>query len=322
MPYSASSSSSGYTLTQPRTGQTGTVPNTKSAPGVNDWSSYRMALPMTAYTSNMAGYASGSSRYNVADYVPLARSSFPRPYDIYRLTAHVNVDLLNFLHSNEESFEARLMAGGYVGYGSSLGARMVPNTTAMHLPTASYTSHHVSQPSVPPKPPLDERTTRKARRLAAFESGALPRSAKLRPVEVEGRGRMLLDFSEETATSHDSAPGNSQNTPADLNRDGAGATLPWPDEQFPWNLRNHERIQQARLERERQLRCIERFLDFASDEEEEEESDAAIFREAGYYVVKTDHSSKANVEPASNACCNAAVLDVLTPSRATRSHPL
>ncbi|VDB96873.1 unnamed protein product [Peniophora sp. CBMAI 1063] len=264
---------------------TPTTGSAKSAAGANDWSSYRMALP-SAYAGALAGYASGSSK----------------PYDIYRLTAHVNVDLLNFLHSNEESFEARLMAGGYVGYGSSLGARTLP-TAAMYPPiSAPSTSYHAPQPYVPLYPPPDERTMRKRRRLDAFRRTTPPKPGNLRPVTVEGRGRMLMDFAEENEILQRLAQRNPTNEPADPPRQAPSERLAWPDEQFPWNLRNHERIQSDRAKREHELRCIERFLDEASDEEEEEEPDEVVFREAGYYSVierSPEPSLKLDVEGSS-----------------------
>ncbi|KZV60756.1 hypothetical protein PENSPDRAFT_328319 [Peniophora sp. CONT] len=246
---------------------------------------------------------------------------FFRPYDIYRLTAHVNVDLLNFLHSNEESFEARLMAGGYVGYGSSPGARMTPNMS-MHPPMfAASHSHTPSQLYAPSQPPPDEHTIRKRRRLDAFQHATLPRPSNLRPVNVEGRGRMLLDFAEGDETLRQATSHASRIVRADTRSDASSESLTWPDEQFPWNIRNHERIQRERMERERQLRRIEHFLEVASDEEEEEESADAIYREAGYYVVEKDHPHEAEVEPSSGAAtpswmafAHGAQADSITPN--------
>ena len=91
------------------------------------------------------------------------------------------------------------MAGGYVGYGSSLGARVIPNTTMHPQTLASPVPYPTPQQHVPWNPPLDERNARKRRRLDVFRRETLPRPANLRPVDVAGRGRMLLDFAEAEA---------------------------------------------------------------------------------------------------------------------------
>lgn len=187
--------------------------------------------------------------------------------------------LFQFTPTSDESFEARLMAGGYAGYGSGYGATSTNNEIfPSHKPVAStssllnHTSNHDPRPISSTNTLANERTLRKERRLAAFRRGACLQTG-LRPVEVEGRGRILLDFneSEEDARRRTRRRRTRFESPQeDYTSWHTEPALNWPDEQFPWNLRALERREVERKEEERRLALIEKFLEDVSDDDEDE----------------------------------------------------
>lgn len=144
-----------------------------------------------------------------------------------------------------------------------------------------------------PEQPPSEKEIKKRKRLAAFKStGANPSNSKLRAVELEGKGRVILDLQPEEPAP----PATPEPTPvkkrANNRRKKKNAdVLPnkkaavdlealdehvekpnWPDTEFPWRLRTEERLESAKAEEEERLRWIERFLDRDSDDEDDGES--------------------------------------------------
>jgi len=137
---------------------------------------------------------------------------------------------------------------------------------------------------------LNEKELKKRKRLAAFHSEPSRSSSKLCAVELEGKGRVLIDIPVENHT----IPGTPEPSPS-KKRTGnrrkkkgtetasVGQKIPgffgnvedtlvkpnWPDSEFPWRLRTEERVEIAKAEQEERLRWIERFLDRDSDDEDD-----------------------------------------------------
>lgn len=113
---------------------------------------------------------------------------------------------------------------------------------------------------------------------------------KLHPVELEGRGRVLLDLPREEEVAPEPTPtkkrgGNrrkkkgSELTAKEKKALAVAAASEeflerpnWPDAEFPWRVRTEEREELARVEEEEKMRVIERFLDRNSDDEDSEDS--------------------------------------------------
>lgn len=141
--------------------------------------------------------------------------------------------------------------------------------------------------------PLTEKEIKKRKRLAAFRSESHSANSKLCAVELEGKGRVLVDV---PASAEQATPGSPEPTPSKkraTNRrkkkagegsidkrpsaivggpDDSSEKPNWPDAEFPWRLRTEERIELAKAEEEERLRCIERFLDRDSDDEDDVET--------------------------------------------------
>ncbi|KAL1699279.1 hypothetical protein EV121DRAFT_265319 [Schizophyllum commune] len=201
-----------------------------------------------------------------------------------------------FQETSEESFEESLMAGGYGRYRTADWVRApqpIPPMTQRLTPTPAATAPNNTDspenidPTPPPAP--TEKELRKRKRLAAFK-GESPvgntQPTKLMPVELAGKGRVLLDVlpSElpEANSASESTPkkkataGRRRKKPeerrtlaatvmtADLH---TGDRPNWPDAEFPWKLRTDEREEHARQEEEEKLKWIEKFLDRESDDE-------------------------------------------------------
>lgn len=145
------------------------------------------------------------------------------------------------------------------------------------------------------KRPPTEKELKKLKRLEAFRSNRSDgrQRAKLYPVELEGKGRVLLDIPNElpqTLVEPETSPAKKRNTRrkkkgAELTStdkkalvDAAAAMAAedlvdkpnWPDAEFPWRLRVEEREELAKAEEEERLKWIERFLDRDSDDDEPE----------------------------------------------------
>lgn len=140
---------------------------------------------------------------------------------------------------------------------------------------------------------LSDKELRKRRRLAAFgkASQSWLSTAKLQPVEVEGKGRVLLDtHAEDLPILRDASPNKKK--PARRKKKGVPEAVKeillgaersketgapnWPDSEFPWSLRVEEQNEKARATQEERLRWIEKFLDRDSDEEDDDEDEEIL----------------------------------------------
>ena len=139
---------------------------------------------------------------------------------------------------------------------------------------------------------LTEKELKKRKRLAAFRSEPSQGSSKLCAVELEGKGRVLIDIPTEDHTTgtpevlpSKKRTGNRRKKKgietASVGKKISGFfsnvedTLVkpnWPDSEFPWRLRTEERVEIAKAEQEERLRWIERFLDRDSDDDEDAKS--------------------------------------------------
>ncbi|KAI0932864.1 hypothetical protein AcW1_000138 [Taiwanofungus camphoratus] len=207
-----------------------------------------------------------------------------------------------FQETSEESFEQSLLAGGYPGYGSTntSGDPQTPinKGKASLSQRAMQWLHHATPGQPGPANTASEleadwipsdKEIRKRKRLAAFQdnTSASEPPMKLYPVEIEGKGRVLLNVSpEEIATQIDSPVrkrgyrrkkrGTVLNSPTKKGHvdealsDDTAVTQPnWVDSAFPWCMRSQERNEMARLEQEERLRHIERYLERDSDSDED-----------------------------------------------------
>jgi hypothetical protein len=129
------------------------------------------------------------------------------------------------------------------------------------------------------------------KRLAAFRDPTTPpaTSSKLYPVELEGKGRVLLDvlaaesgLTKETPPTKKRANQRSKKSAmADSSKDFSNHPNErveldrpnWPDSEFPWRFRLEERAQLAKAEEADRLKWIEKFFDRDSDQEDEEEEE-------------------------------------------------
>ncbi|KAF4607120.1 hypothetical protein EYR38_001178 [Pleurotus pulmonarius] len=197
-----------------------------------------------------------------------------------------------FQETSEESFEESLMAGGYGRYRTAEWVRQPQPLPSPQLAGPSNVVPLLEQEAEPTQKELQ-----KKRRLDAFrgERPAVPK-AKLLTVEVEGRGRIIMEASAEDSIPPPPEPSPSKKrsnarrkkkgtadqdialkvelaTVLGKSQEGRAAEGPnWPDTEFPWKLRTDERSQLKHLEEEERLKWIERFLDRDSDEEEEDGS--------------------------------------------------
>lgn len=205
-----------------------------------------------------------------------------------------------FQETSEESFEESLMAGGYGKY------RTVPerpSTPEMQQRTLEWLEQGTPLPGGVPStaaagPPADEKElgakeVLKRKRLAAFQSPSGP-PTKLRAVEVEGIGRVVMGAEEQAAVVPADEPPTTKRgkgrkkkllpvtrSPGkrkaglmleaeDTPIDGPG----WLDSEFPWSLRASERAEGERREQAERLKWIEKYLERESDDENVSDDDA------------------------------------------------
>ncbi|KAI0028080.1 hypothetical protein K488DRAFT_74048 [Vararia minispora EC-137] len=199
------------------------------------------------------------------------------------------IELFGFTETSEESFEERLMAGGYVGYGSTRGATDPPTTPVKSLNELLATS----APAATIKPEdsedvdetvLDERARRKRRRLQAFKSGRPKSKALLHPVELDGTGRVLIDLFVPEKVEPNEQPetpkrkGGRRRKPRPKGARAPPGHAPtgepglhWPDEKFPWSVRTSERKEVERMEEADNLKWVAVYLDSDASEDEDDE---------------------------------------------------
>ncbi|KAJ7604756.1 hypothetical protein B0H17DRAFT_1231231 [Mycena rosella] len=224
-----------------------------------------------------------------------------------------------FQETSDESFEESLMAGGYGRYVRLLlpslrlrTADWVRQPQPLVQPPAagpSTVAKRLEEPQV--ARPLTEKELRKRKRLEAFRSNETtntssdPHTSKLFPVNLEGKGRVLIDtlseehgfstFPVDPSPSKNGAAGKramaaankkvKKKTQEPSAREKkammlAAAALEdssekpnWPDAEFPWRLRTEERAEIAKEEGEQRMKWIEKFLDRDTDEEDVSEGE-------------------------------------------------
>ncbi|KDQ54986.1 hypothetical protein JAAARDRAFT_38098 [Jaapia argillacea MUCL 33604] len=210
-----------------------------------------------------------------------------------------------FQETSEESFEESLMAGGYPKYGTTPAYDLLLTPTksdtqwgSLNQRTLDWLQHSTPGPAGPSTGSRlesdlhpDEKDVKKRKRLAAFRESVQPVArGKLCPVYIEGKGRVLFDVpSEETPAVPEETPAKRRK----VRRKKRGTTVAavpleapsetgvqttvegpnWLDAEFPWSLRAQERVALAQAEDDERLRCIENFLERASDEESSEEEE-------------------------------------------------
>ncbi|GBE78683.1 hypothetical protein SCP_0115740 [Sparassis crispa] len=207
-----------------------------------------------------------------------------------------------FQETSEESFEQSLLAGGYPGYGytPAYGEPQTPDKKGKN-PLSQRAVQWLQQatpgqpgPSnVPSDPESDwvpsEKEILKRKRLAAFqdhpEISEPPK--KLHPVEIEGKGRLLLNVLPEDMPSQYETPAKKRGSRRRRRGGVASAkkrghvteSVPdqgevlkpdWPDSSFPWCMRVQERAETARLEQEERFKWIDRYLDSDQDSGDED----------------------------------------------------
>ncbi|KAI0668703.1 hypothetical protein C8Q78DRAFT_1045594 [Trametes maxima] len=213
-----------------------------------------------------------------------------------------------FQATSEETFEQSLLAGGYPGYGQSPGYKVPESQMPVSSTKGGRTAlsqralqwlHQASpgQPGpstvalvedVPVEEPdrvPNEKEVRKRRRLDLFRENIDRKEggAKLYPVELEGRGRVLLNVPPESPPAQAEVPvrkrvprpkkrRGGRRGVRDVHEDvGEPVELNWPDTVFPWCMRMQERTETAKMEEEERLKWIERFLDRESESDDEEQ---------------------------------------------------
>ncbi len=141
-------------------------------------------------------------------------------------------------------------------------------------------------------PPPTEKELKKRKRLDAFKSntGSHSGPSTLFPVELEGKGRVLLDIPNESlvADSPRKRGAARRRKKGELAKEVPVVPAPeehldspnWCDAEFPWRLRTEERTEAARLEERARLAIIETFLERDTDEEDNDEVNGAGSEEA------------------------------------------
>ena len=209
-----------------------------------------------------------------------------------------------FQETSEESFEESLMINGYAQRSGVSYNGQLSQTTLDWLrhPASATSSAHWSYPltvpSIPPSSgsPRTENEMRKRKRLESFLTPT-PCASKLRIVDVEGRGRILLNGEEEASARETTDCGNPVRQKRSLGRrnlkgSGNGKSSPlkrgivgppnksvdsgsvgpdWLDAEFPWSLKADQLVRAHWETQAEKMRWIEKFLDRNSDSESEGE---------------------------------------------------
>ncbi|KAI0274023.1 hypothetical protein BGY98DRAFT_997208 [Russula aff. rugulosa BPL654] len=228
------------------------------------------------------------------------------------------------------------MAGGYGGYGSTAPERATtPSAPSGVLewattltPGPQGPSSTITQEDRSPDGPTDEREARKRRRLDAFRRAPTRVKTSLHPVQVEGKGRVLLDVGTEevselleelqSSTAGKRRGGKKRRRGGPGSRGGKtrtvreeakpprpreGAPLDWPDEEFPWNVRTHERRELEAAQEADRMKWIRRFLDEDSDAASSEggaRDEYALPRESGRVDSPPPQQGRGKMVPLSN----------------------
>lgn len=121
-----------------------------------------------------------------------------------------------------------------------------------------------------------EKELKKRKRLEAFHTNCRRRS-KLTPIDIRGRGRMLLELPKESKAtiagnkrkrrSTDMAPSGDKTLDQGEELDAPN----WPDDEFPWKIRKQELSEAEKVLEDERLKWIEKFLDRDTDDEDDDE---------------------------------------------------
>ncbi|KAI8983205.1 hypothetical protein BD414DRAFT_490248 [Trametes punicea] len=214
-----------------------------------------------------------------------------------------------FQATSEETFEQSLLAGGYPAYGSpsykvpepqtpvqnSRGGKAALSQRALQWLQQATPGQPGPSAMARPEEPLaeeaesvpSEKEMRKRRRLELFmkEPERKESGLKLFPVQIEGRGRVLLNMPPQGLVPHPETPPRKRAATRKRRRrggrksgagprdedDGEPVEPDWPDGAFPWCMRAQERSEMAKMEQKERLKWIERFLERDSESDEEEE---------------------------------------------------
>ncbi|KAJ7145014.1 hypothetical protein C8R46DRAFT_333608 [Mycena filopes] len=196
-----------------------------------------------------------------------------------------------FQQTSAESFEASLMAGGYGVYKTTEWVRQPQFTGEFAAPPPGPSRPPVFK-KVEVPPPLTEKQRRKKRRVEKFRNGGSGPPQRLFVGEVKGIGRVILNETPHNGVYEAAAV--AKRTVEERRRKKAAAdfaakererkeremtfedglpTQPnWPDDDFPWRLREERRVKLQKQDLELRMRYIEEF--FAQDTEDEELEDA------------------------------------------------
>ena len=207
-----------------------------------------------------------------------------------------------FQETSEESFEESLMINGYA-YRSGVNHNGQLSQTALDwlrhptpVTSRALQCYPASTPSIPSQigTPRTDNEKRKRKRLESFLTSA-PRTSKLRIVDVEGRGRILLSVEEEASLREPPDGGNSVRQKRVIGKrklKGIGKASPskrdltaldntnltfesvgpdWLDAEFPWSLKASQLARAHWETQAEKIGWIEKFLDRDSDSESEGE---------------------------------------------------
>ncbi|KXN84816.1 Transcription initiation factor TFIID subunit 3 [Leucoagaricus sp. SymC.cos] len=197
-----------------------------------------------------------------------------------------------FQETSEESFEESLMAGGYGRYRTNDWVRQ-PQPLSV-LGSGATGTPNVAQTLVErvEEAPPTEKELKKRKRLDAFCSSNKTRP-KLTPVDLVGKGRVLLELPDDDKApmveTPDSSPAKKRSGGGKRKRKSTDLALSsrkdkllnpteelegpnWPDNEFPWRLRKAERSEAEKAMEDERLKWIEKFLDRDTDDEDDGES--------------------------------------------------
>lgn len=188
-----------------------------------------------------------------------------------------------FQETSEESFEESLMAGGYGRYRTAEWVRQ-PQPSVVDPTGVTTPARILSALERNVIPPLSEREQKKRKRLEAFKSSnsTINGPCTLFPVELEGKGRVLLDIPNETAPPEPyirKRAANRRRKRGEQPREHELTPPPeapldspnWPDEEFPWRMRTEERAENTKHEEQERLMIIENYLARDTDDEDDDE---------------------------------------------------
>ncbi|KAF8472417.1 hypothetical protein JB92DRAFT_3053874 [Gautieria morchelliformis] len=124
----------------------------------------------------------------------------------------------------------------------------------------------------------EENEHKKQKRLLAFAAPAPSgKGHRLKPAEIAGQGRVIIDVTSEESRKLAEAgvlrlfetPGTDSVEEAELSL-STGHGAEWPDKEYPWSVQERQRDEYETARRRQRLTWIERFFDRESESEDEE----------------------------------------------------